>query len=178
MLALLLYACVGSPSASDAPTLSFEPDGPVRTTRLGPVTGPRLVGAGSAAVAWTVTEPAVARVDPAGVVVAIAPGSTEVRATVGSATAAWTLSVEPVVVLSIDRPPATIAVGEARSLVVLGRIGPAQVPAGEVTWASSAPEVLAVEGGEIRGLAPGRGYVSVTGRNGAAAMAEIEVVAP
>jgi Tol biopolymer transport system component/uncharacterized protein YjdB len=109
-----------------------------------------------------------------------APGTTTLTARLyGFAPVVWTVQVIPGVV-SLDRRRVGIGMGERDSLrpLLLDENGKPQVTPSELTWTSSAPQVLQVSGGGvIDGLRPGRATVTATAPWGKAAAADVFVVA-
>ena len=91
----------------------------------------------------------------------------------------WTVQVIPGV-LSLDRRRVGVGMGERDSLrpLLLDENGKPQGTPSEVTWTSSAPQVLQVSGGGvIDGLRPGRATVTAAAPWGKTAAAEVFVVA-
>ena len=91
----------------------------------------------------------------------------------------WTVQVIPGV-LSLDRRRIGIGVGERDSLrpILLDENGKPQGVPSELTWSSSAPQVLQVSGGGvIDGLRPGRATVTAAAPWGKSAAADVFVVA-
>jgi uncharacterized protein YjdB len=91
----------------------------------------------------------------------------------------WTVQVIPGV-LGLDRRRAGIGVGERDSLraLLLDENGKPQGTPSELTWSSSAPQVLQVSGGGvIDGLRPGRATVTAAAPWGKTAAADVFVVA-
>jgi uncharacterized protein YjdB len=91
----------------------------------------------------------------------------------------WTIQVIPGV-LGLDRRRVGIGMGERDSLrpVLLDENGKPQGAPSELTWSSSAPQVLQVSGpGVIDGLRPGRATVTAAARWGKTTTADVFVVA-
>ena len=155
-------------------------DGPptLRTDRLGPVEGPKvLLSDGSE------PEGLVLGADRADVVTvegtaitAVGPGEARIEAKWNDKKVSWTVIVDPKISLRLVSPPATLNVGQRRPLHLEARMGEQAVDPGEVTWRSSHPDILGVSAaGELIGTSPGTAYV-IAERSGAEAMAEIQVV--
>ena len=91
----------------------------------------------------------------------------------------WTVQVIPGV-LGLDRPRVGIGMGERDSLraMLLDADGKVLGPASELTWGSSAPDVVQVSGGGvIDGLRPGRATITAAAPWGKSATADVFVVA-
>jgi uncharacterized protein YjdB len=91
----------------------------------------------------------------------------------------WTVQVIPGV-LSLDRRRVGVGMGERDSLrpLLVDENGRAQGTPSELTWTSSAPQVLQVSGGGvIDGLRPGRATVTAAAPWGKTAAADVFVVA-
>lgn len=176
MTVAIWLALAGCP-APDAPELQLEGPSRVRVESLGPVDGPEAVVEGGAApegLSWS-AEPASVATVQGDEVEAVGPGEATITGEWRGQTVSWVLVVEPAVLLKIVDPPTRLAVGEAKSLKVEGRIGEAPVDPGALKWSSSDPAVLTVSAeGAVTGVAPGVAYVTVTGTNGAA-MLELSV---
>lgn len=173
-----LVACVGGAGPA-APKLVIE--GPARVTvdHLGPVEPPLVRlddGGGVEGLAWEAEPASVAHVRD-GELHALGPGEATVRGRWGDQEVAWTLVVEPHIQLLVVDPPASLRVGEARPLQVRGRVGATETAPGPLQFSSVNLSVLTVDaGGEVRALAPGVGYVEVSGTRSGTALVEIEVV--
>jgi uncharacterized protein YjdB len=118
-------------------------------------------------VTWTSADPAVASVDPTGLVTAQREGMVTISASSGGrvGTATVTVGPEPVTTVTIDPDARTLEVGAAAQLSarILGSAG--STLADPVTWRSSDPSVASVsDAGMVRAFAPGT--VTVTAAAG------------
>jgi serine/threonine protein kinase/uncharacterized protein YjdB len=125
-------------------------------------------------VVWSSLDPAVVTVRD-GVLTAVSPGTTPVRASVESAFALTQVRVTPIGVAELRLEPAGVSVfvGDATTLtaVALDRTG-TRVRDAVISWRTNAPAILSVApDGSARGLAPGTamvvascGSVRVTGQ--------------
>lgn len=123
------------------------------------------------AVAWSSADTAVASVDTLGQVVSVGNGTVDISAARASVSAAATVRIAQVAA-SLELLPAvdTVAVGDSLALTALAADAnghPIAAPAAPpFEWASTAPEVVAVDaGGLAAALTPG--IASVTARTGA-----------
>lgn len=154
---------------------TLAPSRPITAVTVSPTSSSLLVGQtvtltasvsggyGSATVAWTSSNPAVATVSDAGVVTAKAPGTAKITAASGglSATADVTVTTG-VSSVTVTAPLTALVIGQAVQLAVQVV---AAIPAPAVTWASSNPAVAAVSAnGEV--TARGAGNVSITASAG------------
>jgi|GEM_PF-6452096 len=121
----------------------------------------------TATAGWTSTAPAIATVS-AGVVTALAPGVTDIVATLGdlSATATLTVVAAPVVLETLDVLPAnpSAALGRAIAFSVVGHYSDdssAPVTAG-ITWKSSNGNVVVGANGVAETIATGTAKVTAT----------------
>jgi uncharacterized protein YjdB len=187
----LLAACGGT----DAPT---TPDTTVATVTISPTTATlNAIGAtttltaqprnaagdalAASGVTWTVTDPAVATVSSAGLVTAVANGSTTVRATAGSASASATVTVAQAASLVAVSPETdTIVAGSSTTLTaVVTDAQSAPVVGATVTWSSSDAAVASVAStGEVTGVSPGSATVTATSGSASAAATILVTAAP
>jgi hypothetical protein len=134
-----------------------------------------------ARAAWQVGDTAVIAYDPAkGELVGRGLGTTTLTARLyGFDPVVWTVQVIPGV-LSLDRRRIGIGVGERDSILarLVDENGKPLGTPSELTWSSSASDVLQVSGGGvIDGLRPGRSTVSAAAPWGKSATADVFVVA-
>jgi serine/threonine-protein kinase len=178
-------------SAPPSPRRSPPPPASVATVEISPETAtltpgqtarfqPTLLDARGGALAgrtvtWTSTDPAVASVDPTGLVTARRVGTVTIRARSGSqaGTATVTVEPEPVATVAIDPDARTLDVGDATQLSarIVGSAGSRLDR--PVTWQSSDVSVASVsDAGEVRAIAPGAATVTATagGRAGQASI--------
>ena len=108
----------------------------------------------------------VAQVSADGVVRAIGPGTTEVRASSEGQTGVMSVTVRPTPVASVRVEPATatLSIGDAQQLSASALDAAGNVlPQRTVTWTSGAPSILSVSaGGIVNALAPGTGLIFAT----------------
>ena len=123
---------------------------------------------------WTTTSPGIATVDSVGLVTAIAPGSAKVRASSEgkSASAGVTVTLPPVVRVTVSPASVTIAKGGAIQLVAtpLDAQG-LPLPGRAISWLSGAPSLAKVDAkGIVTGLASGTVLIFATseGQRGSA----------
>lgn len=120
-------------------------------------------------VTWSSLDPAVATVDAAGIVTAVAEGNTSVTATTvdGGFTASCTVTVDPTVLLV---PVTGVTLNQTvMALTALGAPGtltatvaPADATNASVTWLSSDILVATVAGGVVTPLKPGTTIITAT----------------
>lgn len=133
--------------------------------------------------AWTSSSPAVARVDSAGGVTAVAAGSAKITASVYgiSASATVRVRVAPPKVARVTVSPDSLllATGATGSFTATAYDAAGHVLTGRaVAWTSSAPAVATVSAsGTITGVAEGTARVTAT-VEGASAYASVRVKAP
>ena len=129
-------------------------------------------------VAWTSATPAVATVSSAGLVTAVAPGTTAVSATVDGVTGSANITVRPRPVATVTLAPAadTLLVGQTRTFAATLRDATgATLTDRAVTWSTSAVAVASVStAGVVTALAPGRAIISATSE-GATGSATLDV---
>lgn len=122
----------------------------------------RVVAIGT--LTWSSRDASVASVNAAGLVTAVSPGETWVRATTSTLSDSARITVEgapplPGIVtqLELDAPTLTLEEGDARTLAVTARNGAGQVLTGlAVSWRSSDPDIATVDGsGRVVALRPG-----------------------
>jgi len=126
-------------------------------------------------ITWRSSDPAVAAVDPGGVLVALSSGTTRVSATADEVSGEVTVNVraEPAaVVLRAEGGAAPISeldlrVGEAASLLAAVTDGRGQPMEGEaVTWRSSSSSIVQVDGnGRLTGRGAGRAVITASAGN-------------
>jgi alpha-tubulin suppressor-like RCC1 family protein/uncharacterized protein YjdB len=132
-------------------------------------------------VTFTSADPAVATVDGAGVVTALAVGTTDITATAETRSRAVPLTVSSVAVASVTVAPATADLATEAELTLTGAAfdaGLVPLPDRVFAWASSNPAVATVSSlGVVRGVAAG--VTTITGTSeGQSATAEITVFVP
>lgn len=174
--ALVLTVACGSP---EVPELVLEGPTEVRVEALGPVDGPRVIlenGHAPDGLIWTFSRDGVARIVD-GQVVAEGPGEVQVAAEWEGDRVTWTLRVELATVLAFVDPPSSLPVGTPLKVLVAAKVGDLEVEPGQISWTTSDPKVLEVDGsGTVVGVSSGVAYLTARAR-GASAMAEIEVLA-
>jgi hypothetical protein len=117
-------------------------------------------------VEWSISDLAVAHVDPSGIVVAHAPGSAVVYARIEGKVAQARVTVLPLTVdsIALGSPELTLASGSTawlgtRLLSADGR----ELYDRPISWSSSDPSVVEVDAnGRLRGLAGGTAWITVT----------------
>ncbi|MBK7833000.1 MAG: Ig-like domain-containing protein [Gemmatimonadetes bacterium] len=148
------------------------------TATLRDVTGVTLAGR---AIAWSVTNAAVASVSTSGVVTAIAAGQIQITATSEGKSASATLTVTPPPVSTVTLEPATayLYVGESGGYTVTLKDAAGNALTNRtVTWTSSAPTVATVSAtGIASGVAPGTTTITATSE-GQSATAALTVLVP
>ncbi|MBK8646800.1 MAG: Ig domain-containing protein [Gemmatimonadetes bacterium] len=144
------------------------------TATLRDVTGVTLAGR---AIAWSVTNAAVASVSTSGVVTAIAAGQIQITATSEGKSASATLTVTPLPVSTVTLEPATayLYVGESGGYTVTLKDAAGNALTNRtVTWTSSAPTVATVSAtGIASGVAPGTTTITATSEGQSATAALI-----
>jgi len=104
----------------------------------------------SAQVAWASSDPTVASISPAGLATGLAVGTSTVRATAGSISGTSALTVTPasLVSISLDPPAPFLPLGTRQQMTATGVFSDrtTQDITAQVTWSSSAPAVVAVDG--------------------------------
>ena len=138
---------------------------------------------GRAAPAWTSSNAAVATVNAAGLVTAVAPGAATITATIEGVQGRSAVTVTappPAPVARVDVTPATASVvaGGAQQLAATTRDAAGTALAGRtVVWTSSNPAVATVSGtGLVTAVAPGSATITATAE-GVAGAAAITVTA-
>lgn len=120
------------------------------------------------ALLWSSSDPEVAQVSVAGVVVAHGVGQAQIRCEgQGGASASLTVTVEPVKLtgLKFEEQQLKLAAGESMALAL--RMTPDNATNQQVTYQVSNPEVAEVDWtGRVRGLSPGSCTVTATARDG------------
>ncbi len=128
-------------------------------------------------VTWESTAPAVATVDASGLVTAVAPGTTTIRATSEGRTGTSTITVTapppaPVASVSVTPPTGELDPGGTLQLTATPRDAAGNPLTGrQVTWESSAPGIATVDAsGRVTAVAPGTATIRATseGRTGTA----------
>jgi len=150
----------------------------IKVTAVGPVAGVPQVRTADGLLLdgldWTVERAEVARWEN-GRLYAVREGETTVTGRWRGQEVRWRLEVKPALLLRFDEPPETLVVGERVSLTVHGHRGEEDVPAPDLRWSSSAPEILTVDAaGTLTAMAEGVAYVTAQGANGDAVV-EIRV---
>jgi uncharacterized protein YjdB len=115
--------------------------------------------------AWSSTDHSVAVVSYDGLVTAIAPGTASIRAVVGDVMGSLTVQVSArrIVTFSITPDRADMFEGERRSLFAIARDSIGVLITGRaVTWSSSDPTVVSVDGvtGEVTAIRSGAASIS------------------
>jgi hypothetical protein len=181
VLTAVLVAIAG---CSDEPPELVVEQPHVRVEQLGAVQPPAVHtvdGAqpeGLSAIAWTVSDSSVARVEE-GVLVAVDAGEAEVVGHWRGQEVRWHLEVDPTTTLHFVEPPHEIGVGESVQLTVVAEHGGTRSTADRVrglSFESSADEVLKVSAdGQIIGVSTGVGYVTARAKKSRSVL-EIRVV--
>jgi alpha-tubulin suppressor-like RCC1 family protein/uncharacterized protein YjdB len=132
-------------------------------------------------VTFTSADPSVATVDGAGVVTALAAGTTDITATSETRSRTVPLTVSTVPVASVTVAPATADLATGAELTLTGAAfdaGAALLPDRVFAWTSSNPAVATVSSlGVARGIAAG--VTTITGTSeGRSAAAEITIFVP
>ena len=130
-------------------------------------------------ISWASSESSVASVSPSGLVTALAPGTTTIRATSEGKFAEAVISVSAIAAASVELtvPSATLEVGQTSTIIATVRSSTGAVLAGRaVSWTSSNTSAATVANGEVTAIAPGETTISATSE-GKAANAVITVVA-
>lgn len=108
-------------------------------------------------------------------------GTTTIRARMDEAEGALSVTVMPAPLVGLELVPSdtSVEVNESRVLRALGSFadGARTAVNDQVVWSSSDPSVVAVEGGTVTGLAPGRATVTAEA-NGISASADVRVREP
>jgi uncharacterized protein YjdB len=124
-------------------------------------------------VTWSSSNEAVARVTAGGVVLAVAPGSATITATVGAAVATKEILVKSPAAASVVIEPVVAPVPAATAIQLTATATDASgkvIPNANFTWASSNEQVARVTStGNVLALSPGPSTISATldGRTGA-----------
>ena len=136
------------------------------------------------ATTWASTDAALARVSSDGRVVAVAPGSVRVAATVEGVPDTATITVTPVPARGLRLAPAQAQLVTGDTLALAATLTDGQgtpLPGRAVVWSQRAPQVLGLDGsgstGRVIALAPGTDTVTVAGE-GKSATAVIVVRRP
>ena len=130
------------------------------------------------AVEWTSGNEAVAQINKAGTLKAIAPGSTTITATVdgvsGTCSVTVTENVTPVSGIKLSPTSLTIGLGDTETLTAT--VEPADAANKNVVWSSSDPSVATVEGGVVTGVGGGNcDIVAKTADGGFEAVCHVSV---
>ncbi len=115
-------------------------------------------------VLWTSSDEAVAVVDTAGNVRAVAAGTAVIRAATGDATGRFHLRVLPVVAeIVLERAEIELQVGDSARLSAVPRATDGTVLDRPLKWSTAETATVTVsEAGEVRAVAPGEAVVTVT----------------
>ena len=140
---------------------------------------------GSASIAWSNGDSAVASVSRDGALRGIAPGTTTITAASGENRTSVSITVQPVeanatTAASVEVVPARARVGVDRRLALRAvvRDGGGNILGGRVDWASSAATIVAVAAnGVVTGVEPGTASVTATSNGVRSTPAVITVVA-
>lgn len=189
-LALLLVACTAgegpaAPSVRSsvalvqvAPLELIEGDSVELRAVVLDVAGSELTGI---PVRWAVVDPGVVALDDAHRLVALAPGTTAIRAEVAGrfGSAAVVVRRADVATVSIEPGSLELETGAEAELLAVARDERGRVLADRaVAWSSSDPAVAAVDDlGVVEALAPGHARITAT-VEGASASAEVQVPTP
>ena len=171
-------APVAAVALSDTALVLRQGDEAALVARPSQAGGEELVGR---RIFWSSRDPGVVEVSQAGVIRALAVGTTEVAANIEgrSALASVTVLARSIATVQIDPATLQLAVNgrqrlAARTLNDAG--GPA---AAAVTWTSLSPEVVSVSAdGEVTGVAPGVGSVRATAEGATATAAVLVTPVP
>jgi YD repeat-containing protein len=114
----------------------------------------------TSSVVWGSSATTIATIDNSGLATAIAPGTTNITATVGSVSGSATVTVTPPALVSIAVTPSntSIPAGTPQQFTAMGTYsdGSTQDVSSTATWTSSAPAVVTINGsGVATGLSPG-----------------------
>ncbi len=117
-------------------------------------------------VSWTTADAAIATVGESGLVTAIAPGEVQVTATSEgkAASAAVTVSAEPVATVEVTPSPASVAVGQTGQLAAVAKsAGGVELVGRPVSWATGDPALAIVsQTGVVTGMAVGEVTITAT----------------
>lgn len=127
------------------------------------------------AVSWKSADTSIATVDRTGLVKGVAKGSTTIKVIVGSVSKTCKLTVnQPVTSVSLSASSKTMSAGE--EAVLKATVYPAGATNKEVTWSSSADEIVSVDQtGAIRALRKGIANVTATAQDGSGRSATCKV---
>jgi uncharacterized protein YjdB len=171
-----------SEGVSGSATVNVVASGGVVSVSVTPPTATLVVGAtraftatpraadgstvGGRPVVWSSATPAVATVSAAGVVTAVAPGTTQVLAQVDGITGSATVTVQRVAVAAVQVTPGTasIPIGSTVALAATPRDAAGNALAGRtVIWSSDNTAVAVVTSeGRVAGVGPGTTTVRAT----------------
>jgi 6-phosphogluconolactonase (cycloisomerase 2 family) len=174
-IAFSLAACGGGGSQPAPPptltSISVSPSSP--SVALGATQQLSATGSFSngttqplAGVQWSSSNTAVATVSSAGLLTAVAQGSSVITAAFGSATATVNVTVGPPVLASVSITPAnaTLALGRTQQLSAVGVLTDKTTqPLTNITWVSSAPQIASVSStGLVTSKAVGSATISAS----------------
>lgn len=178
-------SCGGAADPTGAPVASVQLSDTALTLRVGDdaaltarvldVGGQELVGR---RIFWSSRDPSIVEVTQAGVVRAVATGSTQIAANIEghSMPARVTVLARPVASLQLDPPTAQIVVTTRRRLTARALNDQGAPVTAAITWTSLNPTIVTVNGaGEVHGVSPGIGTVQATA-DGQTATATIVVI--
>lgn len=130
-------------------------------------------------VAYSSDDPSVAAIDQLGVITAVAPGQTRVRARAQGGAEAQvrvTVSGVPVTSFALNVRELELEKGEVSGLTCVFNAGATDT---RVEWLSADPAVVTVDGaGRVTAVGAGETYVVATTPNGLSAAAEVRVRVP
>lgn len=113
-------------------------------------------------VEWTSSDKSVATVDAEGKVNAIGKGTTTITAKADGKEATCTLTVlTPMKGVSISKTALSLTVGESATLTAT-LIPTDATPREELSWSSSAPDVVSVDGGKVTAVGMGTATISAS----------------
>ena len=170
--ALLLASCSSSEGAAPPPapvltTLTValaEPSIQVGRTTMASVAGRDQFGATMAVSAptWSAAPSTVATIGSSGVATGVSPGQSTITGTVGSLSAAATLTVTPpspvLTTLTVSLASATVTAGQATQATASGRdqFG-APIDAGLIVWSVASPAIASINtSGTVTGMGAGQ----------------------
>ena len=113
---------------------------------------------------WASTNQAVATVSSAGVVAALAPGTSSITATVNGVqgSALVTVPAPAPCVTAVSVSPASATLSVPLSTVLTVTVTPANCPGATVSWSSSSSAVATVANGNVTAVAPGTATITAT----------------
>lgn len=115
-------------------------------------------------VTWASSNPGVATIDAAGMVRALAAGSTTITATSNGIVGAANLKVlAPVAAIALSPVSVDVLTGDVVQLTAIPKDAEGQALVRPVAWASDAPAIASVDaGGLVTGVTPGVAHVTAT----------------